>query len=400
MKPKIIIAIAMATLMVLLAFSSVIGEQQNSSNVSGTQTLNNVSVGKAIKTQALTIQELQALQEFEVYNILNYGIHSNNLSKLEYKANLNFISWYWTNYTQIPVSHREISKQNASVILSIWENNSPEAKADVQAVADYELAQNTVKNQLNTTYIVDNHLGTVVSIKNTYYNNKTTNLMTYEYTKNNNTLIYSLVNENGKFVPVDPYIRLNAFTIHWGWLGLISGTSYNIYFTFTNYNNALSFKNFLSSALTVEASVDTAMTIIGWVITGALAGSVVPALGTVVGAIVGLIGGIITVLQDNTNPTTVASTINGLFTNQEDYNGQFEIVYTLNAWESGLVPEFSWWGYYEPGNVLTQVYKNVGLASSAEGNFITVYNYLDGQYGTNVQTYFSAPSSWSIATYL
>ena len=102
MKPKIIIAIAMATLMVLLAFSSVIGEQQNSSNVSGTQTLNNVSVGKAIKTQALTIQELQALQEFEVYNILNYGIHSNNLSKLEYKANLNFISWYWTNYTHIP----------------------------------------------------------------------------------------------------------------------------------------------------------------------------------------------------------------------------------------------------------------------------------------------------------
>ncbi len=48
MKPKIIIAIAMATLMVLLALSSVIGEQQNSSIASGTKSLSNASVEKAI----------------------------------------------------------------------------------------------------------------------------------------------------------------------------------------------------------------------------------------------------------------------------------------------------------------------------------------------------------------
>ena len=46
MKPKIIIAIAMATLMVLLALSSVIGDQQNSSTASRTKSLSNVSVGK------------------------------------------------------------------------------------------------------------------------------------------------------------------------------------------------------------------------------------------------------------------------------------------------------------------------------------------------------------------
>ncbi len=53
-----------------------------------------------------------------------------------------------------------------------------------------------------------------------------------------------------------------------------------------------------------------------------------------------------------------------------------------------------WLEYYNPGQVLKQVYKNVGLDSSAESDFITVYNALDSKFGTNVEVYFSAPSSW------
>ncbi len=390
MKPKIIIAISMATLMVLLAFSSVIGEQQNSSTASGTKFSSNVSVETGIKVPALTIQERQALQEFKLYNLLNYGIHSNNLSKLEYRANLNFISWYATNFTQIPVSHREIDRQNASVILPIWESNSPNAKTDVQAVANYEVLQKTVKSQLNTTYIVDNHLGTIISIKNTDYNNKTTNLITYEYTKNNNTLIYALVNENGKYVPVDPYIRLNAFTIHWGWLGLISGTSYNIYLTFTNYNNALTFKNFLVSAATISQWATASETAIFWIVVTALSGPAAP--------IVGFVGFLIT-LWSQGDPLTAAQNVNDIFQNQEAYNSQFTIVYTLNAWESGLVPEYTWWGYEyndpSPGQqTLTQVFKSVGVASTAETDYIATYDYLDIIYGTNIQQYYSGPTDW------
>lgn len=38
--------------------------------------------------------------------------------------------------------------------------------------------------------------------------------------------------------------------------------------------------------------------------------------------------------------------------------------------------------------------KDVGLDSNAESNFITVYNALDSKFGTNVEVYFSTPSSW------
>ena len=328
---------------------------------------------------------------------MNYGIHSNNLSKLEYKANLNFISWYATNYTQIPVSHRVIDRQNASVILTLWEKNSPNAKADVQAVANYEVSQNTIKNQLNTSYIVDNHLGTIISIKNTNYNNKTANLVTYEYTKDNSSLIYALINVNGKFVPIDPYIRLNAFTIHWGWLGLISGTSYNIYLTFTNYNSASSFENFLVNAATIAQWATFSETAAFWIVVTTFSGPAAPIVA---------IAGVLETLWGQGDPLTAAQNVNDIFQNQEAYNNQFTIVYTLNAWESGLVPEYSWWGYMyndpSPGQqTLTQVFKSVGFASSAETNYIATYNFLTGIYGTNIQQSFNGPADWfSIASTL
>jgi hypothetical protein len=409
MKKKIqLLGVAvMATMMTLLAFSGMAHDTAVNGN---NQIVNNDSQIMSIETSGQNVlmnnsvaflnqQEMHDLQKFMTYNLIHYGVHSNMLDKLQYKADLNFATWYIADFSQIPSSHRGITPQNSSIILPMWENESPHAKGDVQAVANYEVSQYTTQNEINTTYIVNNRLGNIVSNETTVYDNQSANLLVYKYTKDNQSLVYELIAQKGSFTPVDPYIRLNAFTIHWGWGGLISGTSYNIYFKFTNYNNALSFKDFLSSALTIKASVETAMTDIGWIIAGALVGSIAGPAGTVIGALVGVAADLISLYED-TNPTTIASTINGLFTNQEDYNGQFQVVYTLNAWEDGLVPEFSWWGYFNPGSVLTQIYKDVGLVSDAESDFITVYNYLAGMVGTNVQTYFSAPSSWSIVTYL
>jgi hypothetical protein len=342
----------------------------------------------------LNRSEMNDLYHFVLYNYHHYGISSNVLNELQFKADSNFINWYLGNYSQIPSNYRGITTQNSSVILPMWENESSNAMEEVQAVANYEVSQFTIKNQINTTYVVSNHLGHLVSNKTTEYHNQSANFLTYRYTNGKQSLVYELIDQNGSIKPVDPYIRLNAFTIHWGWGGLISGTSYNIYFTFDNYKDALNFKNFLTTAITVKSSVNYATTIIAWAALGAGIGSIVPGTGTLAGAIVGFIGGVITAIQDNTDPIYVNNAINGLFTNQEAYNGQFEVVYTLNTWEWGLVPEFSWWGYYNPGQVLKQVYKNVGLDSNAESNFITVYNALVSNLGNNVEVYFSPPSSW------
>ena len=392
----------MALLMILLAFSGVAHNAASHNNrkvvdnVSGILPVN-LSKQNAVMKDGMTFlnqQEMHDLQKFMIYNLIHYGTHNHMLDQLEYKADLNFATWYIGNFSKIPSSYRGITLQNSSVILPMWENESPWARSDVQAVANYEVSRYTKQNEIDTAYVVNNRLGNVVSNRTVIYDNQSANLLVYSYTQDNSSLVYEMIYENGSIRPVDPYIRLNAFTIHWGWGGLISGTSYNIYFTFTNYNTALKFKNFLSSALTVQSSVDYAATVIGWTALGSAIGSAVPVGGTLAGALVGLIGGIVSAILDTTDPTTVATTINNLFINQEDYSGQFELVYTLNAWEWGLVPEFSWWGYINPGQILTQVYKSVQLGSGEVSDFKSIYYGLTNKYGTNVEKAFSSPSSW------
>ncbi|QRF75133.1 hypothetical protein Thermo_00626 [Thermoplasmatales archaeon] len=46
-----------------------------------------------------------------------------------------------------------------------------------------------------------------------------------------------------------------------------------------------------------------------------------------------------------------------------------------------------------PGQVLTQIYKNVGLASYSESDFITIYNALASNFDTNMEKYFAPPTS-------
>lgn len=392
----------MALLMILLAFSGAAHIAASYSNGKAMDNLSEIMPFNSSKQNVaingkmafLNEQEIHDLRKFMIYNLIHYGTHHSILDQLQYKADLNFATWYIGNFSQIPSSYRGITLQNSSIILPLWENENPLAISDVQAVANYEVSRYTKQNEIDTAYVVNNRLGNLVSNRTVIYANQSANLLVYSYTQDNSSLVYEVIYENGSIRPIDPYIRLNAFTIHWGWGGLISGTSYNIYFTFTNHNTALKFKNFLSSALSVQSSVDYAATIIGWTALGSAIGSAVPVGGTLAGALVGLIGGIASAILDTTDPTTVATTINNLFINQEDYSGQFELVYTLNTWAWGLVPEFSWWGYINPGQILTQVYKSVQLGSGGVSDFKSIYYDLTNKYGTNVEKAFSSPSSW------
>lgn len=398
MKQKTLVAIILATIMVLIAFSSAIGIQSNTHKNSSTSVASvNIASGSVLNNPnnpGLTVQEKRAFREYKVYTFVNYGINSNKLDQLYYAADLNFATWYASNCSEIPAMYRGISQVNASVMLPMWENSSQQAQSDLQAIEDYQMSQSSGLNEMNLSYVENNHLGTIVSNVSMIYNNETANMVTYKYSQGNESLIYSLMEQNGIAKPVDPTVRVNAFTIHWGWFGAISGTSYNIYFVFTNYNNALNFKNFLTSALTIKSSVDFSSSLLGWVILGTGIGSVVPGVGNVAGAIVGLATGIVAAIESNTDPVYVGQQINGLFTNQEAYNGQFSVAYTYNAWSWGLVPEYSWWGYMNPGQVLTQIYKDVTLPSAAEGAYLFIYNTLANSIGTNVEKTFPAPANW------
>ncbi len=359
----------------------------------------NMIVRKHNNITTLNTQEMHDLQEFMKYNFIHYGLNSGKLDKLQYKADMNFLTWYIGNFNRIPSAYRGITQQNASVMLPIWENESVQAQSDVQAVANYEVNQHASQYHINTACIVNNRLGNLVSNRTTMYNNESANLLVYKYVKNNQSLVYELIDQKGSFIPVDPYIRLNAFTIHWGWGGLISGTSYNIYFNFTTYNNALNFKNFLDTASTITAWVEFAMDTILWTAVAVLTGGVVGLMAVVISAF-GFVASTVTSAL-SVEPWTVNNTINQLFNDQEgyDHDKYFEVVYTLNAWESGLVPEFSWWGWepqYSGQPVLTQIFKSVGFGSTAEQDYEVIYNYLVKEYGANSETTIQDPSSWLI----
>jgi len=128
---------------------------------------------------------------------------------------MNFLAWYIGDFNHIPSSHRGINKQNAGVMLPIWENESPQAHRDIKAVANYEVNQHSPQYRIDTAYIVNNRLGNLVSNRTTVYNNESANLFVHKYTDHNESLVYELIDQKGSFIPVDPYIRLNSFTIHW-----------------------------------------------------------------------------------------------------------------------------------------------------------------------------------------
>ena len=120
----------MTALMILLAFSGL--AHNNGTMDRHSSGVANMIVGKHNNITTLNTQEMHDLQEFMKYNLIHYGLHSGKLDKLQYKADMNFLTWYIGNFSQIPSAYRGITQQNASVMLPIWENESVQAQSDVQ----------------------------------------------------------------------------------------------------------------------------------------------------------------------------------------------------------------------------------------------------------------------------
>ena len=391
-KIKLLDVTVMTALMILLAFSGL--AHNNGTMDRHSSGVANMIVGKHNNITTLNTQEMHDLQEFMKYNLIHYGLHSGKLDKLQYKADMNFLTWYIGNFNRIPSAYRGITQQNASVMLPIWENESARAQSDVQAVANYEVNQHASQYHINTAYIVNNRLGNLVSNRTTMYKNESANLLVYKYVKNNQSLVYELIDQKGSFIPVDPYIRLNAFTIHWGWGGLISGTSYNMYFNFTTYNNAVSFRNFITQTLTISSIVQDICAAVVWSFVGMGLGLVSVAAGLIVG--VG--GSLVEDLTGTTSPLSIATNVNTLFNNEWDYSHDFRLVFTLNAWEDGLVPQYAVWGRINPGNSLFDVFDNVQPLSGGAiiQNYLTLWYDLKDAIGINNRVYLPVPPNWQI----
>ena len=184
-KTKILGAIIVTSAMLLLAFTGILTHIQSKNDANEPQMeANFVDIAKYRHQNSaimLNRSEMNDLYHFVLYNYHHYGISSNVLNELQFKADSNFINWYLGNYSQIPSNYRGITTQNSSVILPMWENESSNAMEEVQAVANYEVSQFTIKNQINTTYVVSNHLGHLVSNKTTEYHNQSANFLTYRY---------------------------------------------------------------------------------------------------------------------------------------------------------------------------------------------------------------------------
>ncbi len=342
----------------------------------------------------MPLSQKSSLHNFAMFSYNRYGMNmsSNALDHLQYTSDLNFMRWYESNYYFISPGHRGITRANASALIGMRERSSQSAKRSVNAVVQYEMNQHSTKNKINAMSIAEHRKGTLVSEKTISYDNHTADMLTYRYSHNNQTIMYNLVRYNGKFILTDPTFRLNSFTIHWGWDGIISGTSYNLYLNFYNYNSANAFKNFVWGALTLTAIISDIIDAAFWIIVGAAtAGASV-----VAGVLLGIVTGVGGDLLGTTPPNQIYNNVNTLFKNEWGYSGNFRLVFTANLWEGGLLPEFAVWGRINPGNSLYEVFQSFQYLTAHEADsFVTgYYNVLTKEYGTNKYNYIGSPSVW------
>ena len=110
-KIKLLGVTVMATLMVLLAFSG-LAHNNGTMDKHSEQPLGvaNMIMGMHNNITTLNTQEMHDLQEFMKYNLIHYGLHSGKLDKLQYKADMNFLTWYIGNFSQIPSAYRGITQ--------------------------------------------------------------------------------------------------------------------------------------------------------------------------------------------------------------------------------------------------------------------------------------------------
>ena len=329
------------------------------------------------------------------YSALNYARNhwgknatKNKLDSLEYSLNSNFITWYHNNYYKLPLKYRNLTNSNMPFLMKIYQNESPKGKLLLSNIANYEMNKQH-KNNLNITHIVNNRMGILILNKTIIYHNKTAYQLTYKYKKNNSSLVYSLIIQGKKVIPVDPYIRLNNFKISAGvWIFKVYGESYNIYLRFNNYNNAKAYENYIIGNLQLKAIITDIMDGIFWIALGVLTTGWVGVLVAVAGTLVSDLAGV-------TNPLTIAHNVKTLFKNEWGYSGNFRIVFTENEWENGALPEFAVWGRINPGNSLFEVFRSFQYLTQNEGNnFVKAFGKLAAHYGLDKTDYISNPKEW------
>lgn len=253
MPRKVILTLFVAMLMVIVGCSFAL--QPSYADSHATVPSNRVQTG-AYDASVIHAQSSRGMWKNSAlsfaYNRWGSNASHNKLDALEYASNVNFINWYNHNYRMLPQEERNLTEKNLSSIIDIYESMDPVGNKLASMVTQYELNSATSSNPVNTSRIVQNREGKLVSNASTTYDGNPAYLLTYRYTSGNVTVTYALIKHGSIFTPVDPYVRLNAFTISKGWwIFSISATSYNIYFDFYNYVNAVNFKNFITSELTV-----------------------------------------------------------------------------------------------------------------------------------------------------
>ena len=383
--------------MVVLAFSGIShGMLNDSASTSNSQALSvsNRSVKVSYPFGMPTSQKilLNNLLKTDYYNTGRFII-SNDFDRLQYKADLSATDWYISNYYLIPPQHRGLTKSNVSIILGMWEHDDKNAKKYIDSIEEYEMNQHlSTAYHINQQYVVEHHEGTLLSNETIAYHGQKAFLLRYRYSKDNETVVYTMFEHNGKLRLIDPTIRLNEFTIYWGWLGLIQGPSYNIYLDFYNYNNAVNFKNFVSLYTTMLSIAQFVMDAAAWAailyLTGGTGSILLGVLFKIAHTISGALG--------TTAPWKIYGRFNTLFKNEWGTAQDFRLVFTANIWESGLLPEYGIWGRINPGNSLYQVFRSFQYLTSEESSVYaqSVYYALTNVFGTNQYNYINPPSNW------
>ena len=382
-RKKAIIGVLMVAMFVMMAFyPAVSSTPQKVDNVQPT--------GYASKNW-----EKNAL----LYAYNKWGDKTGKLAQLEYRSNVNFIKWYHNMYSKLPQYYRNLTASNLSSILTIYKHSDRTGYKLSNEITEYEVSKQMAEHKVNISKVVEYKEGKAVSHRTTIRNNKTAIVTTYIYHSKNETVTYALMKQGNKTIALDPYVSLGVFKISKGyWIFKIYATSYNIYYNFYNYNDAKQFEQYITGTMTITAIVDDVFTAIVYAMLGygaAVAGSAAWAL------IIGVGGTLACDLLGTTTPTAIANNFKTLFENEWDYSKDFRLVFTLNLWEDGLVPQFAVWGRINPGNSLFEAFDSVQPLTGGQEitNYLQAFDSIESKIGTNNKQYIANPTCWSSFSY-
>ena len=378
-RKKAVIGVLMVAMFVMMAFyPAVSSTPQKSDNVQPT--------GYASKNW-----EKNAL----LYAYNKWGDKTGKLAQLEYRSNVNFIKWYQNMYSKLPQYYRNLTASNLSSILTIYKHSDRTGYKLSNEITEYEVSKQMAEHKVNISKIVEYREGKAVSHRTTIRNNKTAIVTTYIYYSKNETVTYALMKQGNKTIALDPYVSLGVFKISKGWwIFKIYATSYNIYYNFYNYNDAKQFEQYITGTMTITAIVDDVFTALVYAAL-IFVGGEVSAFWSLVGGVIGTVVG--DMLGAATSPTAIANNFKTLFENEWDYSKDFRLVFTLNLWEDGLVPQFAVWGRINPGNSLFEAFDSVQPLTGGQEitNYLKVFESIESKIGTDNNQYIANPDCWS-----